>query len=512
MTMSGSDSNRTGKHPWLEIHPTVFLGAAGMILLFVVLSLWHLERMGEVLESVQTLLVEKVGWFYVLAVNLFLLYVVYLSFSRYGNIRIGGQGAEPEFTYWGWFAMLFSAGMGIGLVFYSVAEPVLHYSSPPIGEGKTVQSAQLAMSLTFLHWGLHCWAIYAVVGLSLAFFSFNRGLPLTIRSAFYPLLGERIHGPVGNLVDILAAVATLFGLATSLGLGVQQINAGLGHLFGVSQNPTVQVMLIAVITAFATISVVLGLDRGIRRLSQLNMALALFLLVFVLILGPTFFLFDAFIQNLGRYIRDLPELGTWMGVYQGTSWKGEWTLFYWGWWIAWSPFVGMFFARISRGRTIREYLLGIVLLPTVLTFVWLTVFGNSALFIEIFGQGGLAEAVPEDIAVALFVFLETMPLSFFSSLLGICVVVIFFVSSSDSASLVIDIITAGGKMNPPVRQRIFWATMEGVVAAVLLLGGGLQALRSASISSGLPFAIILLLMSYSLLVGLREEWDRQKEG
>ncbi|UCE63768.1 MAG: BCCT family transporter [Nitrospirota bacterium] len=496
-----SEKNALG----LQIHPTVFWGAAGLIFLFVTICLLNISRMNAVFLLLQSLIAEKAGWFYILSVNVFLILCVYLMFSRFGSIRLGGSNAQPEFTYWGWFAMLFSAGMGIGLVFYSVAEPISHYHQPPFGQSDTIESAQLSMSFTLLHWGFHCWSIYALVGLALAFFSFNRGLPLTLRSAFYPLLGEKIHGPIGNLVDILAAMATLFGLATSLGLGVKQINAGLTYLFGIQQSTTIQVVLIAVITSFATISVVLGLDRGIRRLSLLNMWLALSLLLFVLFSGPTLFLFDALIQNIGQYLRNLPELGTWTETYHQTNWQDEWTLFYWGWWIAWSPFVGMFIARISRGRTVREFLLGVLLVPTLMTAVWVTVFGNTALYIELFGNGGLVEAVSTNLAVALFVLLEQFPLAQLSSLLGIVVVVIFFVSSSDSASLVVDIITAGGNTNPPVKQRIFWASMEGVVAAVLLLGGGLQALRTASLSSGLPFAIVLCAMGVSLILGLREE-------
>ena len=495
----------------LKIHPTVFWGAAAVIFLFVTVSLFNIDRMNSLFAAIQSFIADKAGWFYVLSINVFLIFCIYLMFSRFGALRLGGEHAQPEFTYLGWFSMLFSAGMGIGLVFYSVAEPISHYVSPPFGQGRTTEAAQLSMAITLLHWGLHCWAVYALVGLALAFFAFNRGLPLTVRSAFYPLLGERIHGYLGNLVDILAAVATLFGLATSLGLGVQQINAGLGYLFGLPDNVAIQVFLIAIITSFATISVVLGLDRGIRRLSLLNMWLALILLVFVLFLGPTLFILDALIQNVGQYLKHLPELSTWTETYNQDHWQAEWTFFFWGWWIAWSPFVGMFIARISKGRTVREFLLGVIFVPTLMTLIWVTVFGNTALFVEVFGNGGIAEAVSENTAVALFVLLDQFPLSFLSSLLGIILVVIFFVSSSDSASLVVDIITAGGNTNPPVKQRVFWATMEGVVAAILLLGGGLQALRTASLSSGLPFALVLLIMCVSLFLGLRTEFRNKSE-
>ena len=494
----------------LQIHPTVFWGAAALIFLFVALTLLFLQQANQFFAATQQVIVEKAGWLYVLSVNVFLLFVLFLLCSRYGAIRIGGATAKPEFTYFGWLAMLFSAGMGIGLVFYSVAEPITHYTVPPEGQAQSFAAAEHSMSLTLLHWGLHCWAVYGLVGLALGFFAFNRGLPLTIRSAFHSLMGERIHGTWGNVVDILAAMATLFGLATSLGLGVQQINAGLTHLFGVTESVIVQIVLIAVITSFATISVVLGVDRGIRRLSILNMWLALVLLLFVLAVGPTLHVLGNFFSNIAHYLISLPKLGTWTTLTYETSWKKEWTLFYWGWWIAWSPFVGMFIARVSFGRTVREFLLNVVLVPTLLTIIWLSVFGDTALFVELFGGGGIVEAVQKNIAVALFILLEQFPLSFFTCLLGVVVVVIFFVSSSDSASLVVDIITAGGHTNPPIRQRVFWASMEGVVAAVLLLGGGLNALQTAALSSGLPFAFVLLLMCVSLYLGLREEWSRSE--
>jgi choline/glycine/proline betaine transport protein len=341
------------------------------------------------------------------------------------------------------------------------------------------------------------------MALGLAYFAYNRGLPLTIRSVFYPLIGERIHGGWGNAIDILATVSTLFGLATSLGLGAQQVNAGLAYLFDVSQTTGTQVVLIAAITGMATLSLVLGLDKGIRRLSQFNMVAALALLLFVLFLGPTLRLLDAFVQNIGQYIVQLPRLSLWTEAYQQTEWQHSWSIFYWAWWIAWAPFVGVFVARISRGRTIREFLLGVLLVPTLMTFAWLTVFGNAALFEEM-RAGGMVQAVNDDVSTALFVLLDRFPLASLTSGLGIIVVTVFFVTSSDSASFVVDIITSGGHPNPPVSQRIFWAMMEGVIAAVLLLGGGLKALQTAVIVTGLPFAVVLLLLGISLLRGLRQ--------
>jgi choline/glycine/proline betaine transport protein len=408
--------------------------------------------------------------------------------------------------------MLFSAGMGIGLLFYGVAEPLFHYANPPHAGilPRTGQSAQDAMGIAYLHWGLHPWAIYAVVGLSLAFFTFNRGLPLSIASAFYPVLGERIYGSIGILVDILATVATLFGVATSLGLGVKQVNAGLNYLFGMAISPEVQVVLIALITVIATASVVSGLDKGIKRLSQLNLTLAGLLAGFVLVVGPTLFILKAFGENLGYYLNYFGLLAFWNETYTATSWQKSWTVFYWGWWIAWSPFVGMFIARISYGRTIREFILGVLLAPTLVTFLWLTVFGDAALHLEMFGEIALVEAVQANVSTSLFAFLEAFPGALFASALALVVVIVFFVTSSDSGSLVIDIITAGGNTDPPVAQRLFWAILEGVVAAVLLLGGGLVALQTAAITAGFPLAILLLVMLYTLVKGLQAHVAEQR--
>ena len=489
----------------LEIHPTVFWASAGLIVLFVAFTLFNLKEMSAVFTAVQAAITSSAGWLFVAAVNVYLGIVIYLLFSRYGNIRLGGADARPEFTIWGWFSMLFSAGMGIGLVFWSVAEPVYHFIAPPWGEARTPESAQLSLAITFFHWGVHAWALYGLTALGLAYFAFNRGLPLTIRSVFHPLLGERIHGGLGNLIDILAAVATLFGLATSLGLGAQQINAGLGYLFGFEQGPSQQVVLIAGITLLATVSVVLGLDKGIRRLSQLNMIIAFLLLSFVFVVGPTLLLLDALVQNIGAYLTNLPHLSLWTEAYKDTEWQHGWTIFYWAWWIAWAPFVGIFIARISKGRTIREFLLGVLLVPTLVTFVWLTVFGNTALYLELSGQGGVVEAVNENVATALFVLLDQFPLAAVTSALAVVAIAIFFVTSSDSASLVVDIITAGGHHDPPAVQRIFWASTEGIIAAVLLLGGGLKALQTGVIITGLPFALILLLLGVSLLRGLKHD-------
>jgi choline/glycine/proline betaine transport protein len=488
----------------LDVHPYVFFISAGIIILFVALTIVFERNVDDLFSLVQGTVSNYAGWFFVATMNIILIFVVSLLLGRFGGIRLGGEGARPEFSTAAWFAMLFSAGMGIGLLFYGVAEPMFHFVASPLAEPGTVEAARKAMDITFLHWGLHPWAIYALVGLSLGFFAFNRGLPLSVRSVFYPLFGERIYGWIGNVIDIMATVATMFGVATSLGLGVQQVNAGLAHLFPIPQNGFVQILLIAAITAIATWSVVMGVSAGIKRLSQLNVILAGALMLFVMVVGPSLFIANGFVENIGVYLQNFFELSTWNETYENTEWQNGWTVFYWGWWISWSPFVGMFIARVSYGRTVREFIKGVLFIPTLVTFVWLTTFGDSALNIEMFGAGGIASAVQENIPVSLFVLLEKFPLSFVTSVLAIFVVVTFFVTSSDSGSLVIDIITAGGNPEPPKVQRIFWAVTEGVVAAALLLGGGLVALQTAAISTGLPFAVILLGMCLALHKGLNE--------
>jgi choline/glycine/proline betaine transport protein len=392
------------------------------------------------------------------------------------------------------------------LLFFGVAEPVTHFAQPPSGEALTVDAAKNAMLFTYFHWGFQAWATYLIVGLSLAYFAFRQGLPLTIRSSLYPLIGEKIYGPIGSAVDVFAVLGTMFGVATSLGIGVTQVNAGLNYLFGVAISPEVQVLLIAAITVMATLSVITGLNGGIRRLSELNMVLAIFLLLFVLLSGPTAALLGAFVQNVGNYLGNFVPLTFNVYAYEPNEWIGDWTLFYWGWWISWSPFVGMFIARISRGRTIREFILGVLFVPAGFTFLWLSIFGNSALFLELSETGGeITSAVLSDMPTALYVFLEHLPFAPVICLLATLLIVTFFVTSSDSGSLVIDIITSGGNENPPVWQRIFWAISEGVVASVLLLAGGLGALQNAAISSALPFSIVMIFTCVGLYRALQVE-------
>ncbi len=504
---SNEDKLNVMQNRWFRVNPPVFFGAGGLTLIFVLFAVIAPKTAQVLFSAIQAWVIHSAGWFYVLSVALFLLFVVGLAISDYGRIKLGPDHSEPDYSYMSWFAMLFSAGMGIGLMFFGVAEPVMHTMSPPTGDPGTVDAAREAMRITFFHWGLHAWAIYAVVALSLAYFSFRHNLPLTIRSALYPLIGERIHGPIGHAVDIFAVLGTLFGVATSLGFGVMQVNAGLHYLFDIPVGIGWQIGLIAIITSFATISVVLGLDGGIRRVSEINLILAVVLLVFVLFAGPTVYLLQTYVQNIGHYLSSLVESTFKLYAYEPSGWIGGWTLFYWGWWIAWSPFVGMFIARVSRGRTIREFVIGVLLVPVGFTCMWMTFFGNTALHMILDqGNAALAKAVSADTSVALFKFFEYLPWSSVASLLATVLVVTFFVTSSDSGSMVVDMLTSGGsEEETPVWQRIFWSVTEGCIAAALLVAGGLKALQTATIASALPFTVIMLLMCWGLLRALRLE-------
>ncbi len=509
------DSNKKepGEDNWsgygFDLHPHVSLISVMLLGIFIVLCLMFNSEAANIFNTGLEFITRKAGWFFILGSNIVLLATLYFCFGRFGKIRIGGKGAKPEFSTGAWYAMLLSAGMGIGLLFWSVGEPISHFTSPSPMFGniapKGAEAAQAAMGLTFFHWGIHPWAIYALVGLGLAFFSYNRKLPLTMRSLFYPLLGNKIYGFWGNLIDILSVLATIAGLATSLGLGVQQINAGLNTLFGIPMSPTVQLLLIAVITGFATTSVVTGLDKGVKYLSELNMGLAAIFMLFVLVVGPTVYILGGFTQNIGYYISKFAQLSLWTETFRGTNWQGGWTVFYWAWWISWSPFVGMFIARISKGRTVREFIFGVILVPTLLSFIWMSVFGGSALFLESTGIADISAAVESNVATAMFSMIDHFPMSQLLSVIAIILVTVFFVTSSDSGSLVVDHLTSGGKLDSPVPQRVFWAVMEGVIAAVLLFGGGLKTLQTASVCTGLPFALILLIAIYSLYIGLSQE-------
>ncbi|MDC1119307.1 MAG: BCCT family transporter [OM182 bacterium] len=494
------------EEPESTLNKPVFFISAGLIIAVCLYGALFSEHASLVFSDLQSWLLTNLGWLYMGSVAGFFMLVIYLAFSRFAHLRLGADDSEPEYSYGSWFAMLFSAGMGIGLMFFGVSEPMTHFLEPPVGEGGTIDAARNAMQVTFFHWGLHAWAIYIIIGLALAYFSFRHDLPLTLRSALYPVIGDKIYGKWGNAVDIFAILGTMFGVATSLGIGVMQVNAGLNYLFGLPVSIMVQVALIAAITCAATVSVVAGLDAGIRRLSELNLVLALLLMVFVLIAGPTVMLLSSLIQNIGMYLSGLVDMTFRIYAYEPNEWIGNWTLFYWAWWISWSPFVGMFIARISRGRTIREFILGVLLVPSGFTFLWLTIFGNSGLWLEMHEAGaGLATAVQTNMPTAIFVLLDQLPLTGITSALATMLIVTFFVTSSDSGSLVIDIISSGGAENPPVWQRIFWAVSEGAVAATLLVAGGLAALQTAAISSALPLIIVMFLVCYGLMKALHAE-------
>jgi choline/glycine/proline betaine transport protein len=499
-----------GTKKYFDIHPPVFWPAAILLAIFIAITLIVGDPMEKVFQSVQDWISGNFGWFLVLAVNFYLFFALYFAFSKYGTIRLGGRNAVPEFSRGAWFAMLFSAGMGIGILFWSVAEPLFHFSDPPLDNGETIQAAQEAMKTTFLHWGLHAWAIYTLVGLALAFFSFNRNMPLAFRSIFYPMLGEKVYKWPGDVIDVLAVLATLFGLATSLGLGVKQVSAGFNHLFSSPDTLTTRVLLIVGITGAATISVVSGLNQGVKKLSEMNINLGAILLVFILILGPTVFILDSYAQNIGNYLSGFFDKSFWTESYRQTNWQNQWTIFYWSWWISWSPFVGMFIARISRGRTVQEYVLSVLIVPTLLTFLWITAFGGSAIFLELNGASDLISAVQDNVATSIYHLFENFPLAEVTNFAAIVLVISFFVTSSDSGSLVVDAFTSGGKLKSPVTQRVFWASMEGAVAAILLIGGGLKALQTAAITTGLPFAVILIIMAVSLRKGLQKEHEKEQ--
>ncbi|MBO0903071.1 BCCT family transporter [Jiella sonneratiae] len=488
--------------PFPHVCRPVFLISAILIIGFLVFGAGFPETADTVFQGAQKGIADYFGWFLILVTNLSLILTVYLAFSRYGDIRLGAQTETPQYGLMSWIAMLFSAGIGIGLLYWAVAEPLYHFFSPPVGEPESVEAAKQAMVLAFFDWGLHGWGIYCIVALSLAYFHYRQGLPLSIRSVLYPIIGERIYGPWGHAVDILAVFGTMFGVVTSLGLGVMQINSGLETFLGIPDNIFVQLVLIAIITAFATTSVMLGLDGGIKRISNFNIYLSFALLTFFVIVGPTLFIFDSFIENVGNYLEGLVHWSFWVESYSGTDWQVDWTLFYWAWWISWSPFVGIFIARISRGRTIREFLLGVLLIPTTILFFWFTAFGGTAIKLELDGNPGLIEATKESYGQAIFKLIEFFPATPVIGGIIIVMIVVWFVTSSDSASFVIDMLTAGGHSDPPKIQRLFWAVTEGAIAAMLLVAGGLKALQAAAVVAGFPFAFVLLTMMYSLLRGL----------
>ena len=493
------------------VNPTVFIASTLLIGGFVAFGVILPATAQQVFGRIHAFITEYLGWSYLLAVTFFVGFLLWLAFSRYGPIRLGQPDDRPQFSFGAWFAMLFSAGMGIGLVFWGVAEPVLHYQNPPMGSGGTPEAARQAMIYSFYHWGLHAWAVYVVLGLSVAYFSFRHGLPLTIRSIFYPLIGDRIYGPIGHVIDILAVFGTLFGLATSLGFGALQLNTGLHVLFGLPVSPWHQVGIIASITTLAVFSVLSGLDRGLKWLSLFNLILAIGFMAFVFLAGPTLFLIRFLMDSVGGYLEQIVGMSLYTGAISGSQWQKDWTMFYWGWWIAWSPFVGIFIARISRGRTIREFIIGVLALPTLFVFAWMTIFGGTALHLELFdGEAGIAAAVNADTTVALYRTLAELPWSTLSSAMATLLIAVYFVTSSDSGTFVVDALISRGAKHSPRRQRVIWGITEGAVAATLLIVGGEQALDSlqtGALTAGFPVAVILAVCCFSLLRALRREYQ-----
>ncbi|AUX85938.1 choline transporter [Acinetobacter sp. ACNIH2] len=488
--------------PFANVKRNVFLSTVAIIVLFLALILFDPSGFERLTKHLNQWIIDSFSWFYVLAVAFFLILLIFIAISDMGKIKLGPEHSSPEYSKGSWFAMLFTAGMGIGLMFFGVAEPVMHYVSPPTGEGETLASAQQAMRITFFHWGLHAWAIYALVGLSLAYFSFRHNLPLKVRSALYPLVGKKIYGPVGDAVDTFATLGTIFGVATTLGFGVTQINSGLNYLFGIQQSVAIQVGLIVFVSFLASLSVGFGLDKGIKRLSELNLILALVLLLFVFFASSSIYILQTTIQNAGQYVSNLFSMTFNLYAYQPNGWIGGWTIMYWAWWISWSPFVGMFIARVSRGRSIREFIVGVLFIPTGFTLIWMGFMGNAALFSILHdGQTSLIAAVQRDSSVALFEFLTHLPFVQISSLIATVLVVLFFVTSADSGSLVIDYLTAESE-NSPLWQRLFWTVLIALLSIILLMAGGLAALQSATIMSALPFTLIMLLMSWGLIKAL----------
>ena len=498
----------------LDIYMTpVFVISSISIVAFVIGTFAFQEATTEVFKKTREWLTTNLDWFFMIAADLVLLFCLYLALSPLGKVRLGGTDAKPEYSNLTWLAMLFAAGVGIGLLFFGVAEPVYYFQKPPLGiTPGTEEAATVGIAATVFHWGLHGWAIYGVVGLALGFFAYNKGLPLTIRSAFYPLFGDRVWGWPGHIVDTFAIFAGLFGLATSLGFGVQQVASGFNYLFDVPANNTTMVVLIVVITSIALASVLTGINVGIKRLSQFNMILAFLLLLAVILLGPTLYILSGMFAVLGSYLSKIVPLSNWIGR-EDTGFLHNWTTFYLAWWFAWAPFVGTFIARVSKGRTVREFIVFVLLMPTLLCLLWFATFGGTAFYQHIVeGYTGVTENIEAwKLEIVLFKMFDKLPMTTLLSSVAMLLTIVFFVTSSDSGSLIVDTIAAGGKVDAPVTQRIFWCTIEGVVAIALLLGGGLDALQAASLATGFPFAIVVLGMAISVWMGLRSE-TRESHG
>ena len=495
----------------LLVNKTVFFAAMSILIAIVGFTLLFEEKASYYYNVAQTAVSAHGGWMYTLAVNLFIVFCLYMAFGKFGSVRIGGSKAKPEFSLWAWFAMLFSAGIGNGLVLFSIADPVRDFLNPPrlAGENPAI-IAQEAINFSFLHHGIHGWAIYSVVGLALAYFTFNRKMPLTLRSIFYPVLGNRIYGWMGDVIDVMAVITTLFGLATTIGFGVGQINSGFTHVFGIPSSLFYQILIIVGVTLAATLSAFSGVNKGVQMLSKLNVRVASAIFILVVVLGPTTFIFKSYIQNLGSYLTNFIDMSTWTESLQGTNWQKTRTIMYWGWWISWSPFVGTFIARISKGRTIKEFILCVLILPALVTFLWFSAFGGTTMRDILLGDTAMIAAVNDNISTALYVFFDKFPLAMLLKVLGVVLICSFIITSADSGALVVDSITSGGKLKTPAFQRVIWAVAIGVIASVLMYGGGLNALQTVVTISGLPFAFMLVMMCASLYKGLNEDYEKTR--
>ncbi|WP_085524158.1 glycine betaine uptake BCCT transporter [Tuberibacillus sp. Marseille-P3662] len=491
---------------------TVFIISVIMSFAFVLWGAFAPDNLSNVTTTIQTFLQLKFGWFYLISSSIFLIFSIYLIFSRWGKIRLGKDDDQPEYSLISWFGMLFSAGMGIGLVFWGVSEPLSHYAVPPFGEPKSEQAAKLALRYSFFHWGLHPWGIYTVIALSLAYFKFRKGVPGVISATFQPLLGDKIHGPIGKIIDIIAVFATIFGVATSLGLGAIQISSGVSYISDIPKTTGVQFIIILIVTVLFMLSAISGLGRGIKWLSNTNILLAGLLMVFLLFAGPTNFLLNYFTSTLGSYLQNLPKMSFRLAPFdeQSGQWIQDWTIFYWAWWIAWSPFVGTFIARVSRGRTIREFVIGVLAVPTIFSALWFAVFGGSGVYLDKFLGNDVSSVVQKQYEIGLFAVLDYFPMSTVMTLIAILLISSFFITSADSATFVLGMQTSNGKLNPSLAIKLCWGVIQSAAAAVLLFSGGLNALQTASIISAFPFAFILLFMIVSLVKALKEEQPKQR--
>ena len=491
---------------WQGTHPQLTIMAMLVVIGFSIATIANDAAANQLFAAVKIWLESNLGWLYIVIVCAIFFFCLFLMLSPFGRIRLGADNEKPEFSTFSWFAMLFSAGVGVGLLFWSIAEPIYHFQANPFmdmrgEEPGTAAAAETAIGIAVFHWGLHAWAIYALTGLCLAYFAYRKGMPLTIRSALHPILGERIYGPIGHAVDLLAVFATIFGVATTLGLGVVQINTGLNYLFGIGVSISNQIIVITLVTAAATFSAVSGVEKGIRRISEWNIRLTIILLSIFLVAGPTVFIIGVFFTSLGDYATEFIGMGAWIAPLESRNWQGSWTIFYWAWCGAWAPFVGMFIARISRGRTIREYLIGAMVIPTLVGMLWLSIFGGTAMYIELFGAGGLTQAVNTDMTTALYRCIELLDLgaaTWAVAALATLLLLTWFVTSADSGTLVLCTILSMGNRHPPKFLRLFWGVSEGLVTAALLMAGGIAALKSISIIVALPFLLILVLMAAGL--------------